>query len=63
MSAPPRRLRDRGTGMSMTVKTVMRWLKGPILLFGIYMVVSSRQRGLEGDLTHLSEQLEDDGAE
>ena len=39
MSAPPRRLRDRGTGMSMTVKTVMRWLKGPILLFGIYMVV------------------------
>ncbi len=39
MSAPPRRLRDRGTGMSMTVKTVMRWLKGPILLFGIYMVL------------------------
>jgi multicomponent Na+:H+ antiporter subunit B len=25
--------------MSMTVKTVMRWLKGPILLFGIYMVL------------------------
>ena len=34
-----RRLRDRGTGMSMTVKTVARWLKGPILLFGIYMVL------------------------
>lgn len=33
------RLRDRGTGMSMTVKTVTRWLKGPILLFGIYMVL------------------------
>jgi len=25
--------------MSMTVKTVTRWLKGPILLFGIYMVL------------------------
>jgi multicomponent Na+:H+ antiporter subunit B len=25
--------------MSMTVKTVARWLKGPILLFGIYMVL------------------------
>ena len=33
------RMRDRGTGMSMTVKTVTRWLKGPILLFGIYMVL------------------------
>ena len=33
------RLRDRGTGMSVTVKTVTRWLKGPILLFGIYMVL------------------------
>ncbi|MCP4045504.1 MAG: hypothetical protein GY732_05890 [Gammaproteobacteria bacterium] len=32
------RLRDRGTGMSMPVKTVTRWLKGPILTFGIYMV-------------------------
>ena len=39
MNTPPRRLRDRGTGMSMTVKTVTRWLKGPILLFGIYMVL------------------------
>ncbi len=27
------------TGMSLTVKTVARWLKGPILLFGIYMVL------------------------
>ena len=34
-----RRLRDRGTGMGMTVKTVTRWLKGPILLFGIYLVL------------------------
>ena len=33
------KLRDRGTGMSMIVKTVTRWLKGPILLFGIYMVL------------------------
>jgi multisubunit Na+/H+ antiporter MnhB subunit len=33
------KLRDRGTGMSITVKTVTRWLKGPILLFGIYMVL------------------------
>jgi len=36
---PVHKLRDRGTGMSMTVKTVTRWLKGPILLFGIYLVV------------------------
>jgi len=34
-----RKLHDRGTGMSMIVKTVTRWLKGPILLFGIYIVV------------------------
>ncbi|MBT8072739.1 MAG: hypothetical protein HKP21_03425 [Xanthomonadales bacterium] len=34
-----RKLRDRGTGMGMTVKTVTRWLKGPILLFGIYLVL------------------------
>ena len=34
-----RRLRDKGTGMGMTVKTVTRWLKGPILLFGIYLVL------------------------
>ena len=33
------RLPDSGTGMSLTVKTVARWLKGPILLFGIYMVL------------------------
>lgn len=33
-----RKLRDHGTGMGMTVKTVTRWLKGPILLFGIYLV-------------------------
>jgi len=39
MIKPPRILRDRGTGMSMVVKTVTRWLKGPILLFGIYLVL------------------------
>ena len=38
MIKPPRRLRDTGTGMSMIVKTVTRWLKGPIMLFGIYLV-------------------------
>jgi len=32
-------LRDKGTGMSVIVKTVTRWLKGPILLFGIYLVL------------------------
>lgn len=30
---------DTGAGMSMIVKTVTRWLKGPILLFGIYIVL------------------------
>ena len=30
---------DNGAGMSMIVKTVTRWLKGPILLFGIYIVL------------------------
>lgn len=34
----PRRLSDETTGMGVTVKTVTRWLKGPILLFGIYLV-------------------------
>ena len=33
------RLRENGPGMSMIVKTVTRWLKGPILLFGIYLVL------------------------
>lgn len=35
----PGRLDDNGAGMSMIVKTVTRWLKGPILLFGIYIVL------------------------
>ena len=35
----PRRLRDEGLDMGVTVKTVTRWLKGPILLFGIYLVL------------------------
>lgn len=30
--------KDKGPGMSMIVQTVARWLKGPILLFGIYIV-------------------------
>ncbi len=30
---------ERDHGMSMIVQTVARWLKGPILLFGIYIVV------------------------
>mgnify|MGYP001555371916 FL=1 len=35
----PVRPGDRGPGMSMIVRTVTRWLKGPILLFGIYIVL------------------------
>ncbi len=35
----PRKLSDEGTGMGVTVKTVTRWLKGPILLFGIYLIM------------------------
>ena len=35
----PRRLSDKTIGMGVTVKTVTRWLKGPILLFGIYLVI------------------------
>ena len=30
---------ERRPGMSMIVRTVTRWLKGPILLFGIYIVL------------------------
>jgi len=30
---------NNAAGMSMIVKTVTRWLKGPILLFGIYIVL------------------------
>lgn len=30
---------DSRAGMSMIVQTVARWLKGPILLFGIYIVL------------------------
>jgi multicomponent Na+:H+ antiporter subunit B len=29
---------SRKPGMSMIVRTVTRWLKGPVLLFGIYLV-------------------------
>lgn len=35
----PRKLGDEDRGMGVTVKTVTRWLKGPILLFGIYLVL------------------------
>jgi multicomponent Na+:H+ antiporter subunit B len=30
---------ERKPGMSMIVRTVTRWLKGPILLFGMYIVL------------------------
>ena len=30
---------EQQPGMSMIVRTVTRWLKGPILLFGIYIVL------------------------
>ena len=36
---PVRKLPDKSTDMGVTVKTVTRWLKGPILLFGIYLVL------------------------
>lgn len=32
-----------------------------IAAFGIYLVISNRQRDMEGDLKHLAELLEDDG--
>ena len=35
----PRKLPDEGLDMGITVKTETRWLKGPILLFGIYLVL------------------------
>jgi multisubunit Na+/H+ antiporter MnhB subunit len=35
MRIPP----DNKPGMSMIVQTITRWLKGPILLFGIYIVL------------------------
>lgn len=38
---------------------IVFWMVG----FGVYMVVSNRQRNLEGDLNHLSKMLEDDGLE
>jgi hypothetical protein len=38
---------------------IIFWLIG----FGVYMVVSNRQRDLEGDLNDLSELLGDDGIE
>ena len=38
---------------------ILLWLIG----FGIYLVISNRQRGLEGELNHLNDMLEDDGSE
>jgi len=43
----------------IAVVIILFWLVG----FGVYMIVSNRQRGLEGDLNRLSEQLGDDGTE
>ena len=39
--------------------TIVFWLVG----FAVYLVVSNRQRNLEGELNHLSSMLEDDGLE
>lgn len=39
MTNTPRKLRNEVSGMGVTVRTVTRWLKGPILLFGIYLVL------------------------
>ena len=43
----------------IAVVIILFWLIG----FGVYMVVSNRQRGLEGELSQLSDFLKDDGAE
>ncbi len=43
----------------IAIVIVLFWLVG----FGVYMIVANRQRGLEGELTQLSEVLNDDGAE
>jgi len=43
----------------IAVVIILFWLVG----FGAYIIVSNRQRSLEEELTHLSEQLEDDGTE
>jgi len=32
-------LLNNGPGMGMIVKTVIRWLKGPIFLFGLYIIM------------------------
>ena len=36
---------------------IIFWLVG----FGVYLVVSNRQRNLEGDLNHLADMFENDG--
>ena len=43
----------------IAIVAILFWL----VVFGVYMVVSSRQRGLEGDLNQFSEALEEDGTE
>jgi hypothetical protein len=43
----------------IAVVVIIFWLVG----FGAYMVVSNRQRDLEGDLNDLSDLLGDDGIE
>lgn len=43
----------------IAIVVVLFWLVG----FGVYMIVSNRQRGLEGELSQLSEVLDDDGTE
>jgi hypothetical protein len=43
----------------IAVVIIVFWLVG----YGVYMVISKRQRNLEGDLNQLSELLQDDGIE
>ena len=43
----------------IAIVVILFWL----VIFAVYMVVSNRQRGLEGDLNQLAEVLEDDGPE
>lgn len=45
--------------LPIAVIIILFWLLG----YGVYLIVSNRQRKLEGDLNNLSELLEDDGIE
>jgi hypothetical protein len=43
----------------IAVMAIIFWFVG----FGIYLIISNRQRALEGDLNHLSELLDEDATE